>query len=61
MEKNKKTISKKEFKSVIMLASRPITQDSRKSGKRKVDDYSGKQIRQRNAGDTSGKRSDKFR
>jgi hypothetical protein len=56
-EKNKKIISKSEFRSIIKLASRPIREVSEKLGKKKADDYSGKQTRQRNTGDTSGKRS----
>ena len=54
-------VDKKKFKEIIKLASRPITQDSRKSDKKKAYDYSGKRTRQRNVADTSEKRNDKCR
>lgn len=55
----KKKINKDDFKHIIKLASQPIKQDLKKSGKKKAYNYSGKQTRQRNVADTSGKRNGK--
>lgn len=59
-KKEKRLISKYDFKNVIMRASQPIKQDLKKSEKKKVESYNGKQTRQHNSGDTSGKHSGKF-
>ena len=53
-------MNKKKFKKIIKIASLPVREASGKSGRKKADNYSGKQIHQRKAVDTSGKRSGKF-
>lgn len=50
-------MKKEKFKKIIKLASQPLKQASEKSGKKKAYGYSGKRTHQRNAVNTSGKRT----
>lgn len=59
--KENSTDVKQDFLKLVRRASQPIKQDLKKLEKKKVYDYSGKQTHQRNAVNTSGKRSDKSR
>ena len=54
-------INKKKFKGIIKIASQPIKQDLKISGKKKDDNYSDKQTRLRKVAGTSGKHSAKSR
>ena len=54
-------VTKRKFLEIIKKASQPLTISGKRKNPKHYDDYSGKQTRQRNIVDTSGKRSDKSR